>query len=127
MLYTTIATVVITFFMFYLTAAAGALRGKHGIEPPKMVGNADYEIAYRIQANSVEQLVMFMPIMWLGAYALGDSWGGAAALVWLIGRFAYARAMKSDPSKRGTGMVITSVPVIVLSIAIVVDLVMENL
>lgn len=127
MLYTTIASVVITGFMFFITARAGALRGKHDIVPPKMVGNDEYEIAYRIQGNSVEQLLMFMPIMWIAAYALGDIWGGAAGLVWLIGRFVYAGAMRSDPSKRGTGMVITSAPLLVLMIAIVVNLVMQNI
>lgn len=127
MLYTTIATLLISGFMFFLTARAGALRGKHDIVPPKMVGNDDFEIAYRIQANSVEQLVIFMPIMWVGAYALGDIWGGVAGLVWILGRLVYAQAMNNDPSKRGTGMIITTLPMIVLLIGTAITLVMDNI
>lgn len=127
MLYTTSATLLISGFMFFLTARAGALRGKHDIVPPKMVGNEDFEIAYRIQANSVEQLVIFMPIMWVGAISLGDIWGGAAGLVWIIGRLVYAKAMNSDPSKRGTGMIITTLPMAVLLIGTAVSLVLDHI
>lgn len=118
--YTTIGTVLVIAFTFWLSYRSGAQRGKASLTPPAMTGNADYEIANRIHCNSTEQLVLFLPLAWLTALQIGDIWGAIACLVWIAGRALYMQAMSSDPSKRGTGMLITIAPTIVMALALLV-------
>lgn len=127
MFYTTTATLLAVGFTLYAMGRAGSLRGKHNIVPPAVTGSPEYEIAARVHGNTVEQLVMFLPMLWLAAPGIGDMWAGLAGLVWFAGRILYARAMGSDPSKRGPGMMLTFLPTVALFLAVVVALVLEKL
>ena len=118
--YTTITTVLVIGYTFWLSFQAGSKRGKADLSPPAMSGNADFEIANRIHCNSNEQLILLLPLVWLTAWQIGDVWSAVACVVWLIGRVLYRQAMLSDPSKRGTGMLITIAPTVVMAIALLV-------
>lgn len=127
MFYTTAATVLAVGFTLYAMGRAGSLRGKHSILPPAITGNHDFELAARVHGNTVEQLVLFLPMLWLAAPVIGDLWAGAAGLVWFVGRVLYAQAMGSNPAKRGPGMMLTFLPTVALLLCVVVGLVFEKL
>ena len=82
-------------------------RFKYGVKAPTITGHEMFERALRVQMNTLEQLVFFLPSLWLFAVYLDSSKvAGALGAVWLIGRIWYARAYVSNPSKRTAGFVI---------------------
>jgi glutathione S-transferase len=84
----------------------GHARGKYRIEAPATSGHPAFERAYRVQMNTLESTVMFLPALWLAAhygYALS---AGIAGLVWVLGRIWYAVSYLQDAKKRGTGYLV---------------------
>lgn len=94
----------------------GNARMKHGIKAPAMSGHVMFERALRVQMNTLEQLIIFIPAVFCYAY-LADSlgWYGSEVaaflgVVYLIGRALYARAYLQDPATRSIGFMLTFVP-----------------
>lgn len=83
--------------------AVGHARGKYGIEAPAVSGHPAFERAYRVQMNTLESTVMFLPTLWLAVHYRFGVWAGVAGLVWVIGRAWYAWAYLGDARKRGPG------------------------
>ena len=86
--------------------AVGHARGKHGIKAPAISGHPAFERAYRVQMNTLENTVMFLPTLWLAAHYGFSGWAGVAGLVWIVGRVWYALAYLKDAGKRGPGFVL---------------------
>ena len=86
--------------------AVGHARGKYGIKAPATSGNPAFERAYRVQMNTLEQTVMFLPVLWLAANYGFTGWAGVAGLVWIVGRVWYAVAYIADAGKRGPGFAV---------------------
>jgi uncharacterized membrane protein YecN with MAPEG domain len=61
----------------------------------------------RVQGNTVEQLVIFFPGLWLFSHYVNAEAAAALGLVFLIGRFLFARGYVADPAKRGPGFILT--------------------
>ncbi len=89
--------------------AAGHARSKHGIKAPAVTGHPAFERALRVQMNTLESTVMFLPSLWLAVQYGFPLWGGLAGLVWVLGRVWYAVAYLQDASKRGPGYMVSSV------------------
>lgn len=89
--------------MFGTITAVGRARGKYQIKAPAVTGHPLFERAYRVQMNTLEQSVLFLPTLWLAAHYGFGSWAGIAGLVWLVGRVWYAVAYLKDPTQRGPG------------------------
>jgi glutathione S-transferase len=103
-------TVLSVLFVFYTGINVAQMRGKHKISAPAVTGNPEFECAYRVQVNTLEQFVMFLPLLWLAtSYFHWLGWLPAAfGLVWVIGRIVYLRGYMAAPEKRSTGFTITS-------------------
>ena len=106
-----------------LVANVGRARGRYGIVAPAIDGDPAFARIYRVQQNTLEQLVPFLPALWLFALTIGDPWAGLIGLVWPIGRILYAQAYYRDAEKRGPGFLLTAVPTIVLLLGAIVGLV----
>ncbi|TFG98693.1 MAG: MAPEG family protein [Myxococcales bacterium] len=92
----------------------GAARGKYEIKAPATTGHDIFERHYRVQHNTLEQLVVFLPALWLfGSYVSGGI-GALIGVVFLVGRALYAFAYVEDPAKRSTGFMLTFVPTALL-------------
>lgn len=105
--YSALATLVIVLLVVMFTATVGKMREKHGIEAPSTSGHSEYECANRVHLNTIEQLVVFLPVMWIFAATVSDLYAGAAGALWIFGRILYSRGYMEDPSKRGTGMMVS--------------------
>lgn len=81
----------------------GRARGKYKIAAPATTGHLMFELAYRVQVNTIENTVAFLPALWLFAYYLDTRWAAILGGVWLIGRIWYAIAYCQDAKKRGPG------------------------
>lgn len=112
------ATIIITilalaqFVLFGIQV--GSMRGKHGIKAPAVTGHPEFERIFRVQQNSMEQLVVFIPALWIFAYLVNPLWGAGMGLVFIIGRFIYRSSYVKDPDARGIGFTITFVPTAVM-------------
>ena len=49
----------------FFAVRVGAARGKYGVEAPKISGNEAWERLYRVQMNTLEQLIVFIPALWI--------------------------------------------------------------
>jgi hypothetical protein len=87
----------------------GRARGKYAIKAPAVSGHPAFERAYRVQMNTLENTVMFLPTLWLAANYGFTGWAGIAGLVWLLGRVWYALAYLGDAGKRGPGYMVSMV------------------
>ncbi|HXE77423.1 MAG TPA: MAPEG family protein [Rhodanobacter sp.] len=99
-----LVTLLTVLLLFGTMWAVGHARGKYGIKAPATSGHPAFERAYRVQMNTLEQTVMFLPTLWLAAHYGFGGWAGIAGLVWLVGRVWYALAYLKDPAKRGPGL-----------------------
>jgi|SRR5579871_1739987 len=103
-------TILAILFVFYTGINVAQMRGKHKIEAPAVTGNPEFERAYRVQVNTLEQFVMFLPLLWLATmYFQSLAWLPALfGLVWIVGRFMYLQGYMVAAEKRSTGFLVTS-------------------
>ena len=88
---------------------AGWARAKYKVKAPAVTGNEQFERAYRVQMNTLEQLVFFLPSMWIYALLLNDKVAAAGGVIWILGRAIYAVAYTRNPASRGLGYLISLV------------------
>lgn len=106
--------------LFGTMLAVGRARGRYEIKAPAVTGHPAFERAYRVQMNTLEATVMFLPTLWLAAHFGFGAWAGIAGLVWLAGRVWYAAAYLGDASKRGPGFGVAVVAWLVLLVMAIV-------
>jgi glutathione S-transferase len=104
-----LVTLLTILLLFGTSWLVGRARGKYAIKAPATSGHPMFERAYRVQMNTLEQTVMFLPTLWLAATYGFTGWAGSAGLVWVAGRVWYAVAYMAEPAKRGPGFGLASV------------------
>ncbi len=95
----------------------GRMRIKHKIEAPAVTGHPIFERAFRVQMNTLESLVFFLPSLWLFAVLVSDKGAGIAGLIWVVARVLYTESYLRDPAKRGPGASISGLTMIALFLA----------
>lgn len=103
----------------------GQARGRYGIAAPAMTGNEHFERAVRVQMNTLEQLVCFLPALLIAAVYWPQAYVASAGVVYLLGRTLYRQAYVADPAKRGLGFLLTFLPTTLLALAGLVGAVMR--
>ena len=103
-IYTAAATLLALLLYMGLSFVAGQARARYRIKAPAVTGHENLERAYRVQMNTVEQMVFFLPALWLCGALLSDKGAAAGGLIWVIGRAVYAVSYLDAPEKRGPGM-----------------------
>jgi glutathione S-transferase len=124
---TALVTLAALIWTFILGGKAGAMRGKHGVQAPATTGHPEFEKAFRIQSNTNEQIILFLPLLWLSAAVVGDLWAALVGVVWIVGRVMYANAYQKDPATRGPGMIVTILSTGVLAVITLVGIIMSFL
>jgi len=107
--YTAAVTLVALLFYFLITGSVATARAKYGVKAPAVTGNEHFERAYRVQMNTLEQMALFLPALWLCAAYVSDAGAAIGGLIWIVGRVIYASAYTSDPAARGPGALVTLV------------------
>jgi glutathione S-transferase len=115
-------TVLAVLLGIYTMMLVGRMRGKHGVQAPAMTGAPEFERAVRVQMNTLEQVVLFLPLLWLASVypVISGYLAPGLGLVWIIGRVLYASGYMADPKKRSSGFLIAGIALLgllVLSIA----------
>jgi uncharacterized membrane protein YecN with MAPEG domain len=81
-----------------------AARARRGVAAPATTGDPEFERHFRIQANTLEGLIVFLPALWLFAVFSGSDYAAAGlGLVWIVGRVIYALGYAKAAERRGPG------------------------
>ena len=120
-----VVTIVALLVYFYMGFRVGGMRSKHGIKAPASTGHPEMDRAVRVHMNTLEQLVIFLPLLWLATTFF--HWFGwlpaAVGVLWIIGRLMYMQSYMADPDKRGPGFGITALAQLVLLIMAIAGIV----
>ncbi len=92
----------------------GAARARFGVKAPASTGNEIFERYFRVQQNTLEQLVVLLPGLYLFSRYNNPIWAAALGVVYLVGREVYAASYVRDPAKRGAGFGLTFLPIVAL-------------
>jgi len=109
-----IVTVLTLLQLFIFAFQVGKQRAKHGIKAPAISGDAEFERMFRVHQNTLEQLVVFIPALWLFGYYVHALIGAGIGLVFIIARFVYRGSYLTDPSTRTAGFGIGALAMMVL-------------
>jgi uncharacterized MAPEG superfamily protein len=128
-LFTALVSILAILVVFWTGLRVGGMRSKHSIQAPAVTGHPEFERAYRVQMNTMEQFVIFLPLLWIAAtfFHMLPLLVGALGLVWIVGRIVYALAYMADPAKRGMGFMIAGLASLGLLILAIVGLVQSFL
>ena len=96
-----IALALIEYFVFGF--AVGRARGRYKVPAPATTGNEVFERYYRVQMNTLEQLVVFVPSVLLFAHYVQPFAAAALGLVFIAGRALYFRGYVRGPERRYLG------------------------
>ena len=124
--YIDVVAVLALFQFVFFSALVGQARGKYGVAAPAVVGHEQFERAYRVQMNTLEQLVAFLPALFLAGRYWPHAVVAGLGLVYLVGRLIYWRAYVSAPSTRGLGFVLTLLPTVLLLLAALVGALVKH-
>ena len=99
---------------FGITLNVGRARVRYKVQPPQMSGDPNFERVVRVQQNTLEQIVLFLPALWLFSQFVSPVWGAALGAVWIVGRILYAWGYYQAAEKRLAGFGISALAVLVL-------------
>src|SRR5258705_1565509 len=85
----------------------GRARAKYGIKAPATSGHEIFERYFRVQQNTLEQLVIFLPALWIFGWSLSYGVAALLGLVFIAGRALYLRGYLAAPEQRGLGFAVT--------------------
>ncbi|QYE34332.1 MAPEG family protein [Polymorphobacter sp. PAMC 29334] len=96
-------------------------RTKFGVMAPTVTGAPEFERAFRAQQNTVEQMVLFVPLLGLAALFWGDLYAGAYGAIWSVGRLIYIETYIRAADKRSLGFLLSGVLSLIVLIAVIVS------
>jgi glutathione S-transferase len=98
-----IVSLVALLLYFYMGLSVGMARGRYGVAAPAISGHEDFERVFRVQANTLEWMPLFLVSLWLFALYWDDKVAAGVGLVWIVGRFLYMTGYSKAASARSTG------------------------
>jgi glutathione S-transferase len=119
-----LVTIAALIMFFVVTINVGRARAKYGIKAPEMSGSPDFERVVRVQQNTLEQLSLFLPALWIFANFVSPIAAAGLGAVWVIGRIIYAWGYYQAAEKRGTGFAISSLATISLLLGSLIGIVL---
>ena len=126
-LWTSLVTVLALILYFAVSANVGRARAKYKIAAPKMSGDPNFERVLRVQQNTLEQLILFLPALWLFSQFVSPVWGAGIGAVWVMSRILYAWGYYQAAEKRALGFGISLLTTIVLLLGSLAGIVMALL
>ena len=120
-----LVTVAALIVYFVVTINVGRARAKYKIMPPAMPGNPDFERAVRVHENTLEQLIAFLPALWLFSVFVSPIWAAAIGGVWVLGRIIYAWGYYQAAEKRTIGFAISSLTYMILLLGSLVGIILN--
>lgn len=108
-----VAVLAIAQYIFF-SVQVGRARGRYGIKAPAVSGHDMFERTYRVQMNTLECLVAFLPALYIAGKYWPPMWIAAVGVIYLIGRLIYWRSYLRAPATRALGFALTMLPILAL-------------
>ena len=124
---TVLVTLLVAVEYFLLAIMVAKARSDRGVAAPKIIGEDRFERIFRVQQNTLEQLIIFFPSLWIFGYYVSDAIGALFGIAFLVGRIMYARGYVEDPGKRGPGFILGSLAMLALLLGGLIGVVLEIL
>ena len=99
---------------FAITLQCGRARGRLGVPAPATTGHPEFERYLRVQYNTIEQLVIFLPALAAFAFYVSPALAAVVGLVFVVGRIVYFRGYVADAPRRAPGVYLTAIAQAVL-------------
>ena len=93
-------------YMVFVCLVAVA-RGRYKVQAPAITGHPVFERTLRVQHNTLELLVVFLPALWLFGLFLNPPWGAGLGALFILGRALYAWGYIRAPEKRELGALVS--------------------
>ncbi len=107
--------------VYYFTLfKAGMARVRFDVPAPSHDGPEDYVRHVRAHQNTLEHLVLFLPGLWLFAFAVDPIWAAAIGVLWPVGRLWYALGYYQSPDKRRLGLYLSMPPIYIFVLGSIV-------
>lgn len=103
MKWTVLATLAALMGYLWFMGKVSMARKTFGIQAPATTGDPAFERYFRVQQNTMEQLVLFLPALWIFGSFVSDTGAGLLGLAWTGARIHYALSYYESPAKRGPG------------------------
>lgn len=120
MRYISIVAVLAVLQYFFFGVRVGLARGRYGVKAPAVSGHETFEREFRVHMNTLEQLVAFLPALFIAGMYWPDAVIAGIGTVYLLGRFVYWRQYVANPASRGPGFLLTAAPTFILLAAALV-------
>lgn len=120
-----IVTVLALIQLVFFALQVGAARQRCGISAPSVAGDDDFERHYRVHQNTLEQLVIFLPALWMFGYFIDPIWGAGIGSIFVLSRFMYRLAYIKDPKSRSVTFTVGFLSMAVLLLGSIVGAVMS--
>ena len=98
----------------------GRARSQYGIAAPATSGHPVFERYFRVQMNTIETLLVFLPALWIAAKYWPPRYVALVGAVYLVGRVVYLKAYVREPKSRSLGFSLSMLPTLALVIAALV-------
>ena len=103
-LWTSLASIGALLVYFYMAFNVTRARGTYDVAAPAITGHPDFERAFRVQANTLEWLPLFLVSLWIFTFAWNvDLVAAGIGVVWIIGRILYLTGYSKAAEARGPG------------------------
>lgn len=115
----TIALIIILAVLQFavFTSLTGRARANENVKAPATTGGETFERWFRVQQNTMEHLVAFVPAIYLCAVYTNATVAIVGGVLYLVGRCLYAYTYVKDPQTRGLGMILSFLPILMMILA----------
>ncbi|MDX1918681.1 MAG: MAPEG family protein [Candidatus Caenarcaniphilales bacterium] len=103
----------------------GRARHKFNVPVPQITGNPDFERVFRVQQNTLENMIIFLPGLWIFTVVVNSEWAAILGSLWLVARIIYAIGYSQSVPKRAFGFIFSMLVNVVLVISSFVGVLME--
>jgi glutathione S-transferase len=99
---------------FYMIIRVGQARAKFGVPAPATTGNPDFERVFRVQQNTLEGLIIYLPSLYMFSTYVEPYIAAALGALWVVGRYVYMEGYIEAPERRSAGFGIQALAMIAL-------------
>jgi glutathione S-transferase len=108
-----VLTIALLEFLYFGFAVAQA-RARYQVAAPATTGNEMFERYFRVQMNTMEQLILFIPGILIFSHYADPRLAAALGVVFVVGRAIYFRAYTRAPGSRTVGFMLSMIPNLIL-------------
>jgi glutathione S-transferase len=101
---------------FYFAIEVSRARTRYNIPAPATTGNEVFERYFRVQMNTLELLIIFIPSILIFSTYMSPHLAAAIGAVYIVGRLIYLYTYTRDPRTRSLGFGLSVAPTLILLI-----------